>query len=338
MRRSTIAPTTPCQRAVVGSRSSPAPIRAEDHHALEADVDHAGALGPEPAETGQRDRDGRRDRGSRRVPEESRSLLPVTTRAKEMSANAISSQAQTGIRRGRPPAARVGREGSLRRHAEHPGSAGASCSATELLLEPQPVAAHDLVGDHDGEHEDALGDRHDVGGDVGEDLQRVALLVEEGEQQRAEARCRPGGCGRAARPRCRRSRARTGTSSRRLWASPNRMRQADQPRDPAGDEHRRPPSSASRRSRWPPRRWRTAPVARRSKPKRVRFEQEPVADAGEHRHARRSRRPRRRGRCRAGCRGPGCPRGSAWWPRCCCPPRARRPGAGSRRPGTSRWS
>ena len=34
--------------------------RAEDHHALEADVDHAGALGPQAAETGQRDGDRRR--------------------------------------------------------------------------------------------------------------------------------------------------------------------------------------------------------------------------------------------------------------------------------------
>ena len=33
---------------------------AEDHHALEADVDHAGALGPQPAEAGQADRHGRR--------------------------------------------------------------------------------------------------------------------------------------------------------------------------------------------------------------------------------------------------------------------------------------
>ena len=38
---------------------------------------------------------------SRRVPAESSSLLPVNTRANEMSMNATSSQAQTGIRRGR---------------------------------------------------------------------------------------------------------------------------------------------------------------------------------------------------------------------------------------------
>ncbi len=34
------------------------PPGAEDHHSLEADVDHAGALGPQAAETGQQDRDG----------------------------------------------------------------------------------------------------------------------------------------------------------------------------------------------------------------------------------------------------------------------------------------
>jgi hypothetical protein len=36
---------------------------AQDHHALEADVDHAGPLGPQSAETGQADRHGQRDGG-----------------------------------------------------------------------------------------------------------------------------------------------------------------------------------------------------------------------------------------------------------------------------------
>ena len=38
------------------------PDGAQDHHALEADVDHAGALGPEAGEAGQRDRDEGGDR------------------------------------------------------------------------------------------------------------------------------------------------------------------------------------------------------------------------------------------------------------------------------------
>src|SRR5690606_22444771 len=48
---------------VAGPRARPRP---EDHHALETDVDHAGPLGPEPAEPGQEDRDGEAQRGADR--------------------------------------------------------------------------------------------------------------------------------------------------------------------------------------------------------------------------------------------------------------------------------
>ena len=44
--------------------------RAEDHHALEADVDDAGALGPQAAETGQPDRAWRRSGWRAMVPDE----------------------------------------------------------------------------------------------------------------------------------------------------------------------------------------------------------------------------------------------------------------------------
>ena len=59
---------TPPRAEVVAEEAS-AP-RAEDHHALEADVDDAGPLGPEAAETGQGDRHreaDRRDEQARRV-------------------------------------------------------------------------------------------------------------------------------------------------------------------------------------------------------------------------------------------------------------------------------
>ena len=41
-----------------GASRKPAPKGAEDHHAFEADVDHAGPLGPQAAETGEADRRG----------------------------------------------------------------------------------------------------------------------------------------------------------------------------------------------------------------------------------------------------------------------------------------
>ena len=59
-------------------------------------------------------------------------------------------------------------------------------SGDRLLLEPDAVAADELVGDDHRQHDDALGDRHDVGRDPDQDLQRVGLLVEVGEEQRAD--------------------------------------------------------------------------------------------------------------------------------------------------------
>ena len=54
------------------------------------------------------------------------------------------------------------------------------------LLEPDPVAANDLVHDDDRQHDDALSDLHDADGHVRLDRQPIRLLVEEGEQHRSE--------------------------------------------------------------------------------------------------------------------------------------------------------
>ena len=121
------------------------------------------------------------------------------------------------------------------------GARRARCSrarATSLLLEPDAVAPHDLVGDDDGEHDDALGDRRRCrarrrpGSAAGWTARR-------GRRTAARrGRCRSGGCGRAGRSRCRRSRARTGRSSRSCSASPKRIGMPDQAGDRTGDQHR----------------------------------------------------------------------------------------------------
>src|SRR6478672_2948864 len=136
---------------------------------------------------------------SRRVPAESSSLLPVMTRANEISMNATSSQAHTGMRRprrsmrscpssgARASLAMVMR-GPLRIASEASGSVGCSCRhllrragggqllGDRPLLGGLPVATDDLVGHDDAQHEHALGDGDDVVGDAGVDLQQAALL------------------------------------------------------------------------------------------------------------------------------------------------------------------
>ena len=60
-------PTAPNRPADEHGRPAPLPAGpagppgAQDHHALEADVDHARALGEEPAEGGQPDRHGQHE-------------------------------------------------------------------------------------------------------------------------------------------------------------------------------------------------------------------------------------------------------------------------------------
>ena len=54
-------------RAVREVREGGAEERPEDHHSLETDVDHAGPLGPQPAETGERDRHRGGDRRAERA-------------------------------------------------------------------------------------------------------------------------------------------------------------------------------------------------------------------------------------------------------------------------------
>ena len=112
-----------------------------------------------------------------------------------------------------------------------------------LLLEADAVPAHELVGDHDREHDDALGDRHDVRGDADQDLQGVGLLVEVGEQQGAQ-----GDADRVVAPEQGdrdAGEAQPGLERRAVDVRvPEEDRQADQAGDRSGEQHRGHGSSA----------------------------------------------------------------------------------------------
>ena len=82
------------------------------------------------------------------------------------------------------------------------GAVVASARPTRRCCGPQRDAAHDLVGDDDRQHDDALGDLHDLLRDPVE----VAGSSPTGPGTTTagrRTRCRPGCCGRAGRSRCR---------------------------------------------------------------------------------------------------------------------------------------
>ena len=187
------------------------------------------------------------------VPDEVRSLAPVTT-------SSSGQQASTATQRRRPPPQRDPpldrRRGRDRRECRCRGRSScghllvggrwralgrlglARAPGDRLLLEPDAVPTDELVGDHHGEHDDALGDRDDVRRDAGQDLQRVASARRGTRTAARRGRCRSGCCDRAGRPRCRRSRDRTGTSSRSSGTAPKRIGSPDQAGDRAGEQHR----------------------------------------------------------------------------------------------------
>ena len=201
---------------VAGPAGSPG---AEDHHPLEPDVDHARALGEEPAEGRQADRH-RQAQGERRWwPRRSAGPRREITRARlkiSIRPSAIHAARRTGPpprtssataprcggcsrSRGRldgghascPPCPAASRRRAAGRPARPRGwcrrrirwCAGGPPGVPLGRAERQP--AGDLVGDDDGEHDRALDDRDHRGRDVGE-LQRQRRPVEEGEQQRRD--------------------------------------------------------------------------------------------------------------------------------------------------------
>src|SRR6478609_3059512 len=153
------------------------------------------------------------------APDDARSLAPVTsssTASSRSTAGSAATKTHRGVRRvlggaaGGTPVAVAGTlmlflrgpRGSVSPPREAlPASSfvGWSCQrlltvgpllfkgpSYRLLLQADAGAAHHLVGDDDREDDHALGDGDDVRRDPHQDLQRVGLLVEEGEEQRTD--------------------------------------------------------------------------------------------------------------------------------------------------------
>ena len=95
-------------------RGAPAPLvagpagapGAEDHHALEADVDHAGALGEQPAEGGQPDRHGQQQGGAKRRGRRQRLLAGDHPDQRRTAPATPSGQPEAARRTGPPPVSR----------------------------------------------------------------------------------------------------------------------------------------------------------------------------------------------------------------------------------------
>ena len=205
------------QRRATGCSCQPAQAPnqgAEDHHAFEADVDHAGPLGPQAAEAGQADRHGAAPARRRSGPLEVMSSAPVMTRTarRATSAPATISRIPATEQPRRPPGAgRLGRRGrrGVGRGGGHAVTSclsvgAAACAASSradlLLLALEAVAADELVGDDDAQSTMTPWM-------IADDLLVVCRrtpgscdgCVQEAPRAARRARCRPGCCGRAAR-------------------------------------------------------------------------------------------------------------------------------------------
>ena len=179
---------------------------AEDHHALEADVDHAGAFGPQPAQPGQQDRQQQQHRGLRgaargelELPGQGggdRQDHHARPRRSAPSGPTGAARAGGGRRWRRPRRAGPGRAPRWScRTPCRPGPATspaggrrgqvAQLGGHPALLGGHLVAPDDLVGHHHRQHHGPLHDQHDLPRhpDV---VQGQRRLVQEGPQQRAE--------------------------------------------------------------------------------------------------------------------------------------------------------
>ena len=165
-------------------------VGPEDHHSLEADVDDARTLGPQSAEPGEHDRHGRDQGGGHGAGRRQVAGTRDRPRAPRASGSPRARRRANQNRGSRRRCA--GAAGSRRRwgcgdtHAVTSSRSLLERSGDRLLLQSDAVAPHELVGDDHGQHDHALGDRHDVRRDADQDLQRVGLLVEVGEQQGAD--------------------------------------------------------------------------------------------------------------------------------------------------------
>ena len=248
-------------------RGRPAPLvagpagapGAEDHHALEADVDDAGALGEQPAQRGQPDRHGEQQGGGHRRRRRQRLLAADRPDGRENSderagaaATSAAGPAAAGEQRGdRPPAGRLRcRQGrahactSWRASVDPPAAASGRARRPGRRPRPRPCRARrpgghppgDLVGDDHGEHDRALEDRHHRRREVG-DLQRHQRPVEEGEQQRGQ-RDAAGLVAAEQRHRDAEEAEAGGEVGRVGVRAAEQVGQADQAGDRAGEQHR----------------------------------------------------------------------------------------------------
>ena len=240
----------PAQRAeqdAADQRGDPAPLvagvtgapGAQDHHALEADVDHAGALGEQPAQGGQADRHGQQEGGRHRRRRRQR-LLAADRPDQRRTAPAGRATSQSSRRAAAAAGQQVGE-----RAAAGPGSvvvcdgahACAPCRSSVPAVPGRAARGRVAVAAA------AAGDRRRSGprrprsaarsasrraislaittastivpwmivttddGIVG-DLQRHQRPGRGRRTAAPRGRCRPAGCGRAGRRRCRGSPAR----------------------------------------------------------------------------------------------------------------------------------